>query len=462
MKFEQLWNFRGRTGRGAYLGWGVGLMALKYNLDRMLAAHFSILTWNWTSYWQPFDTSFTQLNAKELQFVRVLLATALPFIWAGVVLTLRRLRDARWPLWCVALFFMPVLNLVLFAFLVAVPAQMEDPTTGINTWWSRLAERLSVVRPAASACLAIALTVVLVVPLAALATLFFRDYGWGVFVALPFCLGMFAALFHSAAEQRSWWSCVGVAMIALFFCGLAIVAVAVEGVICVLMAAPFAAPIALLGATAGYYLQAAHWQRLVRTARLYAVGWVALPMAFLVESLQPATPALYSVTTDVEIAAPPGAVWRHVVEFSDLPPPTDLVFRVGIAYPVRARIWGHGVGAIRHCEFSTGPFVEPITVWEEPRILAFDVTQQPHPMRELSPYRELDTPHLNGFFQSLRGQFLLTALPGGGTRLAGTTWYSQNLWPGSYWHIWSDYLVHRIHARVLEHIKAETEAAHGA
>jgi hypothetical protein len=76
-------------------------------------------------------------------------------------------------------------------------------------------------------------------------------------------------------------------------------------------------------------------------------------------------------------------------------------------------------------------------------------------------YRELDTPHLNGFFLSRRGQFFLTPLPGEKTSLAGTTWYTQDLWPGSYWRVWSDYLVHRIHARVLEHIKAETESGLG-
>ena len=150
-------------------------------------------------------------------------------------------------------------------------------------------------------------------------------------------------------------------------------------------------------------------------------------------------------------------MWRHVVTFSELPPPRELMFRSGIAYPARASIHGSGVGAVRHCEFSTGPFVEPITVWDEPKRLAFDVTAQPHPMRELSPYRAIEPPHLHGFFQSRRGQFLLVAQPDGTTRLEGTTWYDQNLWPNRYWRVWSDYLVHSIHRRVLDHIKLEAE-----
>ena len=39
--------------------------------------------------------------------------------------------------------------------------------------------------------------------------------------------------------------------------------------------------------------------------------------------------------------------------------------RAGLAYPMRARIEGSGPGAVRYCEFSTGPFVEPIVTWDE-------------------------------------------------------------------------------------------------
>src|SRR6185436_19561820 len=108
-------------------------------------------------------------------------------------------------------------------------------------------------------------------------------------------------------------------------------------------------------------------------------------------------------------------------------------FRQGIAYPVRARIDGRGVGAVRHCEFSTGAFVEPITAWEEPSRLAFDVTSQPPPMTEWSPYQDLHPPHLDSTIRSRRGEFRLIALPGGRTRLEGRTWYTLSLYPQLYW-----------------------------
>ena len=113
---------------------------------------------------------------------------------------------------------------------------------------------------------------------------------------------------------------------------------------------------------------------------------------------------------------------------------------------------------MRRCIFSTGPFEEPITVWDEPHLLKFDEERNPEPLNELTPYGHIDPPHLHGYFISHGGQFLLTELPGGKTRLEGTTWYHHSMWPATYWHWWSDYVIHRIHMRVLNHIRARAEA----
>jgi hypothetical protein len=39
----------------------------------------------------------------------------------------------------------------------------------------------------------------------------------------------------------------------------------------------------------------------------------------------------------------------------------------------------------------------------------------------------------------------------------GTTWYVNKIKPGLYWTLWSDNIVHKIHNRVLEHIKTQSE-----
>ncbi len=182
-----------------------------------------------------------------------------------------------------------------------------------------------------------------------------------------------------------------------------------------------------------------------------------LPLTILASAqTTQAGPELTSVTTSIVVEAPPETVWRNIVAFNELDAPDELMFRAGVAYPVRAEIKGEGVGAVRHCVFSTGPFVEPVTVWDEPRLLAFSVTKNPPTMDEMSPY-EIHPKHLDGHFVSERGQFLLVDLGGGRTRIQGTTWYRQSFGPSAYWQLWSDHIIHTIHTRVLRHIKQNSE-----
>jgi len=178
-----------------------------------------------------------------------------------------------------------------------------------------------------------------------------------------------------------------------------------------------------------------------------------MPGFVLLENAMIGPPPRFEVTTSIVVKASPPQVWQHVVAFAELAPPTDLLFQTGIAYPTRAKLDGQGVGAVRHCVFSTGEFIEPITTWDEPRLLRFDVRNQPPVMNEWSPYKDLRPPHLEHYLVSQRGQFLLTALSDGTTKLEGTTWYENRFWPATYWHLWSDYIIHRIHMHVLAHIK---------
>jgi hypothetical protein len=78
-------------------------------------------------------------------------------------------------------------------------------------------------------------------------------------------------------------------------------------------------------------------------------------------------------------------------------------------------------------------------------------------MKEWTPWRSVHPPHLDRFLVSEAGQFKLTPLPGGRTRLEGTTWYRHHMWPAAYWQLWSDHIIHEIHHRVLGHIKFQSE-----
>jgi hypothetical protein len=79
-------------------------------------------------------------------------------------------------------------------------------------------------------------------------------------------------------------------------------------------------------------------------------------------------------------------------------------------------------------------------------------------MRETTLFGGLRPPHLDHFFVSEGGQFLLTPLGPRRTLLTGTTWYRHSIEPAMYWMPWSDFIVHRIHERVLRHVRDLSEA----
>jgi hypothetical protein len=290
-----------------------------------------------------------------------------------------------------------------------------------------------------------------------LATNVFREYGWSLFFGLPFVTPMLSVILYGYGRRPTWVECLKVGWYWLLLAILLLLVTAFEGVICILMALPLAIPAALLGASIGYLILGRGSLGARDLGRMTAALLAALPAMVGAEHLADPEPPLFACRTSVDIDAPPDQVWRRVVSFPDLAPPGDFLFRAGVAYPVRARIEGNGEGAVRYCEFSTGAFEEPIEIWDEPRLLRFSVTSCPPPMREWNPFFEIHPPHLTGFLVSEKGQFLLIELPRGGTRLEGTTWYRHGLWPASYWRVWSDAIIHRIHTRVLGHIKILAE-----
>lgn len=273
-------------------------------------------------------------------------------------------------------------------------------------------------------------------------------YGWTLFVLLPVAMGAVSAwIFRPATGPQALR--VG-ALTVVVACGF-LLALGKEGLICIAMALPLGAPLGAFGAWLVYRAQ---------SSALAARGVtmiILLPPASLNWDAK-APPRVFEVRSRIEVAAAPEQVWKYVVSFPEIEAPPEWFFRAGIAYPRGTRIVGSGPGAARYCDLSTGPVVESVEIWDEPRRLEFRVLASPAPMRELSPYAEIAPKHLHGYFLSERGRFELARLPNGHTLIEGTSWYQHGLWPAEYWRWWSDAIIHRIHMRVLDHIRTLAES----
>jgi hypothetical protein len=434
--------------RRTYVTVGASLMVFKYIVDAAVIGSVTGVVWTPIDYLLPMITFKAAKVARFTPGLSIwLMLWTLPFIWIGVVLSVRRALDARIFPGVVVAFFIPFLNYLLMASLSIAPTSHAPP---VRVPEPELSDRHSRKRSTQLGVLAGSVAGVLMIGVSVLAL---RSYGGSVFLGIPFVTGLTSAVVASRIGPRSLTDTIVIGQVALLSIAGMATLLALEGGICLAMAFPIASPLALMGSIVGRLL--AHRDR-PPSFNHVTVLLLTVSLGSGIEAAMPDEPTR-TVLTSVEIHAPASRVWEQVVSFGEIEVAPAWYFRTGLAYPLRARLEGTGVGAVRHCEFTTGAFVEPITVWDEPRVLAFDVRSQPPPLHEWSPYSHVYAPHLDGFFRTTHGEFRLIQLASNRTRLEGRTWYSLQMRPSIYWQVMADTILHAIHRRVLEHVKAEAE-----
>ena len=334
---------------------------MKLTLDRLVTEAAFHRVWSPSIYLAPLGRGarLDALGTADRNYLLALVALALPFVALGTWLTLRRLRSAEWSPWLVLLFFVPLVNLAFFAALcIAPPRASADVPAAPEPVWRRFLPASTLGAAFASACIAAAL---LAAGLVVLASHTLADYGWSVFVAMPFAQGLVAVWLAGARSGRvpSVRAALGLALASLAVTAALLLAFAFEGLICLAFAAPLAIPLALAGALAGRAVLTLPAHR----AALLVAGVAACPLALLgaVPSSSLDAPR-YAVVSRVIVDAPPERVWPHVIAFSPLPPPADPLFLAGVAYPERAHI-------DEILENASSPQVEVIVVTDGERIL---------------------------------------------------------------------------------------------
>ena len=447
----------GTVSQRLYVTVGFGLMLFKYLVEMLTVRAFTGLFFSPIQFCIPSIALREPIfNAAPAWLPWAMALWSIPFLWIAVSMTCRRAVDAGRSPWACVWIFLPVVNLMAMLFFALHPSDRNlvarkeiEQRTGVV-----LDDPQEVTSKIFAACAGLFVGTLFSLCLVLISIYTMHNYGGSLFIGMPFVAGAAAAfVFNQPTLKGAWSSCLIGALCVIL--GEAVLLVfAFEGVICLVMAAPLMIPVGGLGGLLGYFLAST----ILNQSRMM-LGSVALVMPLLnVIEVQLKSYKEYVVESSVVIDASPDEVWENVIDFPDIETPAAWYFRLGVASPLRANIYGSGVGAVRHCEFTTGSFIEPITVWELPNRLAFDVVDQPDPLVELTPYASIHPPHLQHSFLSRRGEFELVQLSDGKTKLIGRTWYSLDMGPRIYWRIWTDEIIHRVHLRVLDHIRETTEA----
>jgi uncharacterized membrane protein YhaH (DUF805 family) len=380
---------------------------------------------------------------RSAGFIEILvLVYFLIVAWALSSLAFRRAADAGVSEWIAAYAFVPVIQIPVILFLSVIPSRRqaelapEQVVSARPTWV-----------PAAQGVIAgIGLTLFAV----AVGALVFRSYGFGMFVISPFVVGATTGYFANRHGEIDASRSVHLVLCATALGGIALIGFALEGAVCIVMAAPLGVVAALAGGALGRGIALSTKRSPAETVSAVAL----LPLVFALESAFPPT-ASFDTSETIVVEAPPELVWRAIIQMAPMDAPPALPFRLGVAYPLGGEIIGKGVGAVRRGEFSTGTAIEQVTEWIAQRKLTFVVLNDVPSMRELSPYQHVHAPHVVGYFRTTSTSFELLPQPGGQTQIVERTSHELKLDPVFYWLPLARWMVHENNARVLAHIRGQ-------
>lgn len=369
-------------------------------------------------------------------------AFSLVIAWGLAILSYRRAGQSGIGFALAALSIIPGVQLPAVLGLIVLPTRASTAPTssGVNT---------AHVLQGVLAGMAIIVFAVL------LSAVTFGSYGWGLFVATPFFVGLTTAYLANRDVALPPGKTFLAVLCAATLGVLALLMFALEGFMCIVLIAPLGGMIAAAGGALGQKLAAAGHKR---GRPLLSVA--VLPLVFLAEAAMPPSVAINTYES-IDIAAPPSTVWRELVSDTPISGQPQFVALAGFAYPVRGRLLGQGVGAERLGEFTTGVARERVTDWEPGKRLAFVVLHQPAMMEEMSPYRRVHAPHLNGYFETDTTSFELQSLPKGKTRLVAQATHQLRIDPALYWEPLARWAIKMNVSRVLESIKDAAEGPSG-
>jgi uncharacterized membrane protein YhaH (DUF805 family) len=444
-------SFHGQIGRLPYALWSIGIFFSQHVATLIVVRAYGVPPpggWpsgpDWMFYVTPLRLAMLR-GAPDL-VLALALGWVLVVAWALAALSFRRAADANISEWIAAAAIAPVVQIpVILALCLAPTPAAERASAGASAretseiLWSAAAQGLIA---------GLGLTLASV----AVAALVFGAYGMGMFLVSPFVIGAVTAYLGNRQGDIGSARTLTLVVAATALGGLALLALALEGIVCLVLAAPIGFAMAWLGGVLGRAI-AVHTRR---TPQQTLPAVAVLPLVFALEAVTAASTG-FDTTETIVVEAPPARVWKAIVNMDPLDEPTALPFRLGIAYPLRGEIVGEGVGALRRGEFSTGTAIERITEWEPERKLTFVVVSDIPGMREISPYRHVHAPHVDGYFLTTDTSFELLRLPDGHTEIIERTSHRLKLDPLFYWLPMARYVVHANNARVLAHIKRQSE-----
>ena len=274
-------------------------------------------------------------------------------------------------------------------------------------------------------------------------------------VGCPFSVGAVAVAIGAAEDRVSIGRQIQISIISISVFLVATYVTFLEGLICLVLAAPLFLVAAILGGlTAGYLHNLRYQSR--STLSVFAI----LPILIApIEASIPHEPTAHSVTTSIQIDSPPEKVFRTLATVRDIREEElgfTFVHLIGLPKPLEAEMSCNGVGCTRTSRWEKDVwFQEVITEWKPSEAIRyrFIIPKGGIPREALDQHVEIG----GAYFQLIDGGYEVFSTSGGGTNLSLTTRFRNKSLMNRYGAFWGRLVLNDFHRSILRLLKNRAE-----
>lgn len=273
---------------------------------------------------------------------------------------------------------------------------------------------------------------------------------------VPLAVG-YASVAGSPREQRRAFTALLLSLGATFMLLVTVLAVGVEGLICVVMMTPVFFVMALAGGALAIIV------RSIRNRRLRSTAFVlVLALPYAAGPLEQRIPQLQSrrvVENRIRIHADAETVWRQIIRVPAIRPEeyrTTFIHRIGFPRPIEATLSHEGVGGVREASFERGVlFRETVIDWVPQRRLSFTIAVDSIPTRTLDQHVTVG----GEYFDVLDGTYEIVPISADEVELRLWSTHRLSTHFNGYASLWTDFVMRQIQGNILEVVRDRAEAA---
>ncbi|WP_336703436.1 hypothetical protein [Chryseobacterium indologenes] len=302
--------------------------------------------------------------------------------------------------------------------------------------------------------LSLFLTVVLIV-----AVWFFLvakgEYGVTMFLTIPVSIGFiigYVKYFKKIGLMNVLKTILKIVLGLVIF-SLILIGAGVEGAICIIMAIPFIGFAMFVGFNIGFIIGVFDEKRHAGSVIVFIL--FINPASYIFDTYT--KPIEETITTEMIVNSSNEKVWKLLNTQINFDTPDFILFEKGVSYPKNIKLVNDNGKLGYSCQTNNDELQLNINEFIENKKVKFFLENQTVPMKEITPYQNIDAKHLHDYFIVKYGEITLDKLSENRTKIIAKTKYSYKIAPTWYWKNWSGYIIDKMQNHVLQSIKTQSE-----